>query len=47
MSFSLKASVLCVLIPRVALLEEVRPLGDALVTGLIQTGSSNHGPEVP
>lgn len=47
MSFSLRASVLCGLIPRVALLEEVRPLGDGLVTGLIQTGSSNHGPEVP
>lgn len=47
MSFCLKASVLSGLIPRVALLEEVRPLGDGLVTGIRQIGSSNHGPEVP
>lgn len=33
-SFSLKACVLNGLIPRVALLKEVQPLGDGLVTGL-------------
>lgn len=36
-SFSLKVSVLNGLIPRVALLKEVQPLGDGLVTGLKQS----------
>lgn len=40
--FPLKASMLNSLIPRVALLEGIWPLGDGLVTG-----SSNHEPELP